>query len=91
MFSTVSNLEELTAIPNLKDIFGRDTDSFMEIFEGLPDYILGELKSSRPGWAINPNYLPLFVSIKNFGRQPILSKDDLFKAFSKGIVTVKLC
>lgn len=90
--STYANLEEVNKIPDLKDIFGRNKElPGYDIYEDSFDPLIGSIGSKRPSWAVNPTYLPLFVSVKNFGMQVLLHRNALSSAFAKGIVTIKLC
>lgn len=90
--STYANLEEVNKIPDLKDIFGRNKElPGYDIYEDSFDPLIGSMGSKRPSWAVNPTYLPLFVSVKNFGMQVLLHRNALSSAFAKGIVTIKLC
>lgn len=47
--------------------------------------------SRRPSWAVNPNALPLYVKAEKMGLPPMLKRSLLWKAFARGIITVKLC
>lgn len=91
MISTYSNLEEVKKIPNLKDKFGRETNNDYMMYDVEIDPLLSSMKSKRPSWAINPTYFPFFTSIKNFGMQVLVYRNVLFEAFTKGIITAKLC
>ena len=88
----ISKTQIVNKIPDLKDIFGRNKElPGYDIYEDSFDPLIGSMGSKRPSWAVNPTYLPLFVSVKNFGMQVLLHRNALSSAFAKGIVTIKLC
>lgn len=84
-----TTLTELGSLPKLEKL--RSEDNFimdnMENFEDIsPIYF-----KKRPSWSINPNYLPLFVDLTNFGYQTLISKNLLSKTFAKGILLATVC
>ena len=100
------NLVEIKELPDLKDSFGRTKSNedkyfenidmggdYMDMVEGMEEgYSYQEtVKSSRPIWAMNPNYMPLFVSIDNYKNVPLINRTALWNVFDRGHLPIKMC
>ena len=83
---TIPNLSELSSIPNLESLHD-DSEYYAEPESSL--YI--ERQNPRPRWAVDPNYMPLFVRMGEFEKQTLMNLNILSRAFSKGIITATLC